>query len=329
MSKQTLRYNEEVMQDHADHLCAAIRNQCQVRGYCEFRISFMAYTTDVVSAYTLGRSLGLLQNTQKTDDWATTIKCISGMAPIVRHFGWLMPLVKDLMPLWLCQVSFPALARIVELHRETQIWAKETLEIFEDLSIAQAQCEQIREESRGKRSPTIFHEIIASDLPEEDKVPMRLGQEAFTLLVAGGESTSRSLTVATYYILANASIKRKLEEELKTAIPNPFAMPKVKDLEQLPWLTACIREALRIGLIFTTRLPQISPLRPIQYKEWIIPPGTPVSLTHGLTMLDPAIYKEPLVFRPERFIPSNPEYDWNMRFLYVFSRGNRSCYGQK
>ena len=329
MAKQILRCSEDRMRECADLLCTAIRKQYGAQGYCEFRINFMAYATDVVSEFTLGKPFGLLRDEQRAKEWAITTGCIARMVRVIRHFGWLVPLVKHFMPLRLCRRVFPRLAPIVVLHHNTVRWAKETLQNFDDLSTAQAKCVQLREESPRERSETIFHEIFASNLPHEDKHPERAGQEAFTFLAAGGETTSRCLTVAMYYVLASPSVREKLEHELKAVMPNPLVTPEVKELERLPWLTACIRESLRIGFIFTTRSPLISPTAAMQYKDWTIPPGTPVSMTLGLVMLDPTVYDQPFVFRPERFLPNNPDYERNMSHFCPFSRGNRSCYGQK
>lgn len=148
--------------------------------------------------------------------------------------------------------------------------------------------------TQGGRSPTIYHEILASKLPDEEKRLHRLAQEAFTLVVAGGETTARTLTVATYYILATKGVLPRLMVELEKALPDPHAIVKAKALEELPWLvsvapevsdactelanayaykTAIIKESLRVGENITTRLPLISPRKPLYYQDWEIPPG--------------------------------------------------------
>ena len=88
------------------------------------------------------------------------------------------------------------------------------------------------------RSPTIFHEILSSDLPASEKHAKRLGEEGFVVIAAGGETTGRTLAVATYFILSNPRILSTLKLELRNAMPLPYDKPKLKDLEQLPWLVS-------------------------------------------------------------------------------------------
>ena len=88
------------------------------------------------------------------------------------------------------------------------------------------------------RSPTIFHEILSSDLPASEKHAKRLGEEGFVVIAAGGETTGRTLTVATYFVLSNPRVLSTLKLELRNAMPLPYDKPKLKELEQLPWLVS-------------------------------------------------------------------------------------------
>lgn len=49
--------------------------------------------------------------------------------------------------------------------------------------------------------------------------------------------------------------------------------PAVSEANTSECETAVIKESLRIGENITTRLPLISPIKPLQYEEWSIPPG--------------------------------------------------------
>lgn len=55
-------------------------------------------------------------------------------------------------------------------------------------------------------------------------------------MVAGGETTARILTLAFFYILANASVLVRLQEEIDTAVPDVGKAPALKSLENLPFL---------------------------------------------------------------------------------------------
>jgi cytochrome P450 len=58
-------------------------------------------------------------------------------------------------------------------------------------------------------------------------------------IVAGGETTGRALTIATYHILANReTVLPRLMEELHEVMPEPGTRAPLKQLENLPWLVS-------------------------------------------------------------------------------------------
>ena len=90
------------------------------------------------------------------------------------------------------------------------------------------------------RSTNVFESILASKvLPTKEKEANRIAQEGFVVLVAGGETTARVLTTATFHILAKKeTVLLRLKEELATVMVDPDTQVDVKTLEQLPWLVS-------------------------------------------------------------------------------------------
>lgn len=101
-----------------------------------------------------------------------------------------------------------------------------------------------KEKRNGSEQTNVFNALLDSDLPPEELTLTRLQQEAFTVIGAGFDTTRYALSVAGFHIINTPSIYQRLREELKTAIPDPNNMPSLTDLEQLPWLTACIQECV-------------------------------------------------------------------------------------
>jgi len=174
---------------------------------------------------------------------------------------------------------------------------------------------------------TVFHELLNSKLPEEDKSVDRLADEALSVVQAGNETVSWTLTVATYHILANPEILRKLKTELAATIPDPEADIPASRLENLSYLNAIYKEALRLSYGMSCRLQRV-PLEPLPFsapgREWIIPAGTPVSMTSILLHHDPAIFPNDKEFLPERWI-EDPKL-W--KYMVSYGAGSRSCLGQ-
>jgi cytochrome P450 len=107
-----------------------------------------------------------------------------------------------------------------------------------------------------------------------------------------------------------------LKVELTKAIPDPLKSPDLRVLEKLPYLNACIKEALRISSGVISGLPRV--VRPggaiIDGEE--IPGGTIVSIGSTFVHYNSHIFVSPHEFRPERWL-QNPELD---HWLVAFSR---------
>lgn len=75
------------------------------------------------------------------------------------------------------------------------------------------------------------------------------------------------------------------------------------------------------------RLPRVSPDVAIQYKDYTIPPGTPLGMNAYLMHSNPEVYQDPDQFAPERWLAEDTK---TMQRSYVtFTKGSRSCLGQK
>jgi cytochrome P450 len=172
---------------------------------------------------------------------------------------------------------------------------------------------------------TIFHELLNSDLPEEEKSDARLGDEAQLIVAAGLITTSWALTVASFYLINNPDILYKLRKELAAAGSTSRSPLDWHKLERLPYLNGCIHEAIRLAHGIVTRDPRIAPDQELKYNEWSIPAGTPVSMTNVDILMNPSIFPDPKTFLPERWI-KHPELE---RYFVPFGKGSRSCAGIK
>ncbi len=171
---------------------------------------------------------------------------------------------------------------------------------------------------------TIFHELINGDLPAEEKCLPRLVDEGQTMIAAGQETSSFFLKTTTYHILANKDIHSKLKAELMEAIPNPTSIPPLARLENLPYLHAVVQEGHRFSHGVVGRLERISPDDPLRYEDWVIPAGTPVSMTSLIQHRDPSKFPDPEKFNPDRFLDNSGKSE---KYLVPFSKGTRQCLG--
>ena len=181
-----------------------------------------------------------------------------------------------------------------------------------------------------KKHPTVFQELLDSNLPAYDKTLDRLGQEGQLVIGAGTTTTAHSLTASTYHLASNPAMFAKLRAELEEAIPNPSVVPKLSDIERLPYLTAVVQEGLRLSYGLAGRMSRVSPKEPIVYKDWVIPAGVPVSQSIPDIHHDPEIFPDPLAFKPERWLqPTLKSGERLDKYLCSFSKGPRACLGIK
>ena len=174
--------------------------------------------------------------------------------------------------------------------------------------------------------PTIFHELLNSDLSPEEKSLSRLVDEGQTIVGAGQVTTAHFLRLASYHLLANPEILQQLKAELASTNPKGEGLPPLAKLEQLPYLSAVISESFRMSYGVSSRLQRVSPEAPLIFREWVIPPGTPVGMTSIFIHDNPKYFPEPHKFRPDRWLKADSKERLD-KYLVNFSKGTRSCLG--
>lgn len=127
---------------------------------------------------------------------------------------------------------------------------------------------------KAEGRPTIFHDILATSAQGGEKTLERLSQEAFSITGAGTETTAWTLSVMTYHLLNERPLLRQLQEELanEANLAKAEIIPLAR-LEKLTFMTAVIKEGLRLSYGVSMHSPRISPDNPIPFKKWIIPAG--------------------------------------------------------
>ena len=175
----------------------------------------------------------------------------------------------------------------------------------------------------------MFHELLTTSvLPVSEKTEERIRDEVQTIVAAGTETVAHAMRVVTYHLYSNPHMLHRLREELSTLPEYPKGHMKWHDLEKLPYLTAIIMEGLRLSYGTATRLARIAPDRVLEYGDWKIPPGTPVSMTNLLIFQNEDVFPEALSFVPDRWMKA-AERKRSDKYFQPFMRGTRNCLGIK
>ncbi|KAF3482546.1 benzoate 4-monooxygenase cytochrome P450 [Arthroderma uncinatum] len=252
---------------------------------------FAALAADVISKYAYGRSLDCLESKDLQNDFRDFANASLRLAHVTTFFPTLISLFKSI-PEWILEILQPQTVGIFAMRRLVHDQAVATLKLTS------------HPDYKAPEGPekTIFHALCDPSVPAKEKEIKRLEEEGFVVLGAATETTARVLTVGSFYLYRDKSILYKLREELKGVMPQPDSHITWTKLEQLPYLTAFINESLRLSHALVLRLPRAARNESLAYKDFVIPPGTPVSQSSYFVHMDPTIFPDPDTFDPERWI---------------------------
>ncbi|KAM7216738.1 Cytochrome P450 monooxygenase sdnH [Rhypophila decipiens] len=275
---------------------------------------FTSFTGDIVGRLACGETPALLQGKDFSPEWYDMIRGAARIIPVLRHFPQVGEITQK-MPNWLVQTLVP---RSTGFRVLQMLGAERIARIRADVA----------NEKKGSAEDgdSMFHHLLRSDLPESEKVSARLNAEATSFMGAGTYPTAATLIFVAYYILADPKIEARLRNDLKDVMANfDHEVPNWEKLEQVEYLQACIKEGLRLLRLFR-RKARISTDLDLTYGNYVIPKGTPVSLSPYTMHIDPDVFPEPSKFKPERWLAKDLDPRMN-RNLNPFLAGSRNCIG--
>ncbi|PBL02712.1 cytochrome P450 [Armillaria gallica] len=150
--------------------------------------------------------------------------------------------------------------------------------------------------------------------------------EVLTILVAGSDTTRNSLAAAIYYISRSPEIQAKLQAELDAHIPRNHSV-SLEDVQQLPYLDACINETFRVYSAVPGGLPRVVPEGGMSIAGNDIVAGTTVGVHIYSLHRDSTIWGDDAdTFNPDRWLDVDTEVV--RRAFKPFSDGPAACIGK-
>lgn len=169
----------------------------------------------------------------------------------------------------------------------------------------------------------------AQGLSEEHLIWVTTG-----VVKAGFETTAATLKTLVLHLAANPKVQETVEEELIRVV-GPSRLPIFADMPQLPYIRACVKEALRMNPILSPGIRHFTE-QDIVYKEHVIPKGTILLANTAFLHFDALRFERPFEFMPERYLDHtlySSEYaamgDPFKRDHFTFSTGRRTCPGAR
>lgn len=145
--------------------------------------------------------------------------------------------------------------------------------------------------------------------------------------VAAIETTLWSIEWGIAELVNHQEIQNKLREEMDKVL-GPGHQVTEPDLEKLPYLQAVIKETLRLRMAIPLLVPHMN-LHDAKLGGFDIPAESKILVNAWWLANNPALWKKPEEFRPERFLEEEAHVEANGNdFRYLpFGVGRRSCPG--
>ncbi|KAJ3526444.1 hypothetical protein NM208_g11184 [Fusarium decemcellulare] len=157
-------------------------------------------------------------------------------------------------------------------------------------------------------------------------------------VLAGGDSTAGAMLSVAYHAVKNPVVYERLVTELKAAKLS-LPVPQWKEISQLPYFDAVMRECMRISPAVGLMLEREVPKGGFELPDGrFIPANTKVGINPCVITRDMGVFgKDADTFRPERWLcrDGETEEDYTRRVRrmhecteFMFGAGNRTCMGK-
>ncbi|KAK0665081.1 Cytochrome P450 monooxygenase yanH [Lasiodiplodia hormozganensis] len=313
-SRKMVLQLENVVQDKARKLIGRMEAGIGEKKPVDLHHAFRSVSVDVITDYAFDKCYNLLDS---PDLGAHFFALVRGVGPAM----------------WVFQ-QFPSLQR---LALKTPPWLAPWLsEPLGHVTKMQTNCVEQVEDVKARMAagklnnarPTIFSELLSPENNDGWPIPTswQLKDECYSFLAAAADTTGNAMSTACYHTLANRGIYARLKDELVTAFPDASQNLDFSTLEKLPYLTAVIKEGLRLSFGVPGRLPRVTPKGGATFNNFYVPEGTIVGMSSWLMHRNEDAFPDPMKFDPSRWL--DPEDARRLdHYMVPFGKGSRQCVG--
>ncbi|KAK9291153.1 hypothetical protein L1049_009341 [Liquidambar formosana] len=180
-------------------------------------------------------------------------------------------------------------------------------------------------EEKRKDFLDVLLEFRGDGVEEPSKFSSRtINVIVFEMFTAGTDTTTSTLEWAMAELLHNPKTLNKVQAELRSIV-TPDKKMEERDIENLPYLKAVIKETLRLHPPLPFLVPHMA-MDSCKMLGYYIPKETQILVNVWAIGRDPKTWKDPLVFKPERFLePNMVDYKGHHFEFIPFGSGRRMC----
>ncbi|OAG11211.1 putative benzoate 4-monooxygenase cytochrome P450 [Paraphaeosphaeria sporulosa] len=151
----------------------------------------------------------------------------------------------------------------------------------------------------------------------------------FSNVIAGSDSVGTTMRTLLFNLLSYPHTLSKLQSELSAAgLSRPY--PRYAEVRDLPYLDACVQEAIRVHPPFALPLERVVPPEGLSVLGTWLPGGSVVGGSPYVVNRDVGLYGEDAEFwRPERWLGVDAALRRDMEnSMLTFGAGRRICLGR-
>uniref|UniRef100_A0A0W0FAH8 Benzoate 4-monooxygenase cytochrome p450 n=1 Tax=Moniliophthora roreri TaxID=221103 RepID=A0A0W0FAH8_MONRR len=263
--------------------------------------AFRAVTLDVITRYTLRTSLDTTSFPSFHHPAILAVDARISQLWISKHF----PIFKwsvGSLPRWL----------VVRVSRTARSALEMRAEMEKLVDKAILDSLQISEKEDSDSDPNVFYTLLRNAQVEG-------------LRIAGSDTVGNACTVGARCLVRDERVRTKLVQELEAAWPDKDTPMPLERLEKLPYLTAVIKESLRLSHGVVTPMTRVVSDSGAVIAGRPVPPGTIVSIGNSFVHMNADIFPDPARFYPERWLEDRDHL--LDRYLVSFGKGLRACLG--
>ena len=171
---------------------------------------------------------------------------------------------------------------------------------------------------KGTHKPCIQANVI---LDKETQLnDAELTSISLTMLSGGLDTVTTLLQWSVALLAQRPDIQKKAWAEIAEFYTTDEPLCDAQDDQKCRYIVALVRECLRYFTVLRLALPRVS-IKDVTYDGIIIPAGTVYFLNAWACNMDSAVWTDPSVFRPERWLeqPDAP--------MFTYGVGYRMCAG--
>ncbi|KAI0169619.1 cytochrome P450 [Hypoxylon sp. FL1284] len=269
---------------------------------------YTGITIDTIMKVLCDRSLNLIEAKEEEPPFLATLRTFSESFFLLKHFPILIWLASNI-PSKIAEKLIPG---EFEFRRNIRQWIGERV-LEHDVGVKKA------EDGRS----TVIDLLLWPEDKERPITQDAVEDETYSFAFAGTHTTSHTMSMGTYFLLREPEKLERLRKELATVPRNANGLLEYRDVRDLPYLKAVIKESLRLSSPVPGVLPRVVPQGGITWAGHYLPEGTSVSTAIRAVHDNPDLFPNPEQFIPERWLENDDLDHW----LVVFGKGSRSCIG--